>query len=156
MKEYDPTSESVLRFNNYSRNRFTRDGSSVVFTNNNNNNNNNNSDSTNNRHNNVNDNVNNSACSLESLRDTACCCDCEDSRIDEDGDNVHSDMILQTSLSNESRNRQTASTRRLMNEDGISDKNIGNDKCINSDMNNDKEKEFVVGTFTPQQGAFHR
>ena len=65
-------------------------------------------------------------------------------------------MILQTSLSNESRNRQTASTRRLMNEDGISDKNIGNDKYIISDMNNDKEKEFVVGTFTSQQGAFHR
>ena len=153
VKEYDPTSESVLRFNNYSRNRFTRDGSSVVFTNNNNNNNNN-TDSTNNRHNNDNNDVNNSACSLNSLRDAACCCDCEDSRIDDNGDNVHSDMILQTSLSYESRNRQTASTRRLMNEDGISDKNIG--KYIISDMNNDKEKEFVVGTFTSQQGAFHR
>ena len=156
VKEYDPTSESVLRFNNYSRNRFTRDGSSVVFTNNNNNNNNNNTDSTNNRHNNDNNDVNNSACSLNSLRDAACCCDCEDSRIDDNGDNVHSDMVLQTSLSYESRNRQTASTRRLMNEDGISDKNIGNDKYIISDMNNDKEKEFVVGTFTSQQGAFHR
>jgi len=169
VKEYDPTSQSVLRFNNYSRNRFTRDGSSVVFTNNNNNNN---TENTNNRHNNDNNNVKNSVCSLDSLRDAACCCDCEDSRIDEDDDNVHSDMILQTSLSNESRNRQTASTRRLMNEDGISDKDIRsdkdntsdqycdkkieNDKDINSDMNNDKEKEFVVGTFTSQQGAFHR
>jgi len=168
VKEYDPTSQSVLRFNNYSRNRFTRDGSSVVFTNNNNNN----TENTNNRHNNDNNNVKNSVCSLDSLRDAACCCDCEDSRIDEDDDNVHSDMILQTSLSNESRNRQTASTRRLMNEDGISDKDIRsdkdntsdqycdkkieNDKDINSDMNNDKEKEFVVGTFTSQQGAFHR
>ena len=33
VKEYDSTSENVIRFNTYSRNRFTRDSSSLLFTN---------------------------------------------------------------------------------------------------------------------------
>ena len=147
VKEYDPTSESVLRFNNYSRNRFTRDGSSVVFTNNNRKNNNNTDNTTTNN----NDGTHNSSTySLESLNNVACCGACGDSTAAEN-DGVRSGMIPQTSLSNESRNRrQNASTRRLMNEEGISDKDM------NSDVNDDKDKEFVVGTFSSRQGDYHR